>query len=427
MKAGFSKINITPLKPIELWGFAKREGKSKGSLNELYAKVLTLKSDNVQLMLISLDIGGINKSVSDNIKTEITNRCFIARDNIIISTTHTHSAPAVLPLRNAGLPDDHYLNDLKRNILKTAIQSIENLQEIRIGYGQGELHWGVNRREKGIKSDIDQEEGTIDPDVSIIRIETLDNSPLVLLVNYAAHPVTLYADNLYISSDYPGEAYKVVEDHLQSEMMFLQGCSADVNPKIFGSFEATKTIGISLGNEVCRVSSEIQCQQIKIMNFYSKVISLPLANSPEVDELNKLISSYQAKQRVSLNLWEKIELQWAEDLIKYRIEHKDLTPKEIELPIQALRLNNIFILFLPGEIFVETGLKIKQLFTKKKMMITAYSNDCSYGYLPASVAYSQGAYEVEYAYKYYGLFGFARMAEEVLINEITEIMHRLSS
>lgn len=426
MKAGFSKIKITPTKSVELWGFAKREGKSKGSLNDLYAKVLTLKSDKVQIMLISLDIGGINKSVSNDIKNEINNRCFISPDNIIISTTHTHSAPAVLPLRNAGMPNEYYLIDLKKNILKTAVQSVENLQEVKIGYGQGELHWGVNRREKGIKSDINQEEGTIDPDVSIIRIESLDNTPLVLLVNYAAHPVTLYADNLYISSDYPGEAYKVIEYHLQCEMMFLQGCSANVNPKIFGSFEATKTIGISLGDEVCRISPEMQCEKIKIINFCSKIISLPLANPPKVDELQKLVSRYQEKHKESLNLWEKTELQWAEDLIHYRLENNDLIPAGIELPIQALKLQNVFMLFLPGEIFVETGLKIKQLFKNIKIIITAYSNDCSYGYLPASAAYSQGAYEVEYAYKYYGLFGFAQLAEEVLINEITGMLQNLS-
>lgn len=203
MKIGFSKRIINPAKSVELWGFAKRKRMADGVLSDLYARVLILSDEKTSFVLISLDVGAIGGAFVDHLKEKIRKKTKIDRENIIISVTHTHSAPALIKLRNAGNPDKRYLGLVQSRILKTVVKATKNQIPAKAGYGVGKLNFGVNRRENEIRNDPHQESGTVDSAVSVVRIDNLDNSPLILLFNYAVHPVTLYADNFKVSADYP--------------------------------------------------------------------------------------------------------------------------------------------------------------------------------------------------------------------------------
>ena len=59
---------------------------------------------------------------------------------------------------------------------------------------------------------------------------------------------------------------------------------------------------------------------------------------------------------------------------------KDTPPQEIATEIQVLRLGDIYILGLPGEVLVEVGLEIKERAALDKLWITTTTND-SIGYV----------------------------------------------
>ena len=60
--------------------------------------------------------------------------------------------------------------------------------------------------------------------------------------------------------------------------------------------------------------------------------------------------------------------------------------------IQVIRLGDIYILGLPGEVLVEVGLEIKKKAGLQSLIIAAVSND-TIGYVCHSHAYEQGGYE----------------------------------
>jgi len=60
--------------------------------------------------------------------------------------------------------------------------------------------------------------------------------------------------------------------------------------------------------------------------------------------------------------------------------------------IQVLRLGDIYILGLPGEVLVEVGLEIKKRAGLEKLFIISLSND-AIGYVCHGRAYEEGGYE----------------------------------
>jgi len=425
IKAGFFKMSINPQNSVELWGFGSRKGKSQGILSDIFVKTLILENEhnNGCFILISLDTGGINAELSNDIKGIGSKNFKVPSAHICISTTHTHSAPALLPLRYAGTPDPSYLDTLKKVVSECVKYAGKKLYPIKIGYGFGEIKMGVNRRERGISSNINQKQGIVDNQLSVIRLDFSDGRPFVLLVNYAMHPVTLYADNIYVSADYPGELCKFIEQKAQCEAIFLQGACANVNPKIFGNYEITKQVGSILGEAVANINAFIETKKTNSFNIFPREINLPLETLPDQSDLQKKINHYQEKNN-PLKPWEQVDFDWTRDVFQLLSETKNTPPHEIQIQLQLVQMDDVFLLFLPGEIFVETGLKLKHSFPNNKVVIVAYSNNGSLGYLPTSLAYREGGYEVDEAYKYYGLFRFASTAEERLVIDAIDLIKK---
>ena len=67
-------------------------------------------------------------------------------------------------------------------------------------------------------------------------------------------------------------------------------------------------------------------------------------------------------------------------------------PREMPLIIQAMRIGELGIAAIPGEVFVETGLAIKQQSPFKPTFTIELANGCS-GYIPTPEQHKLGGYE----------------------------------
>jgi hypothetical protein len=87
-----------------------------------------------------------------------------------------------------------------------------------------------------------------------------------------------------------------------------------------------------------------------------------------------------------------------------------------EVVVQAMRLGDGVFLALPGEVFLEIGLAIKQRAGVENLFVAAYANNCEIGYIPTAAAFSEGGYEVDVAPYYYGLFQLSPDCEKILVD-----------
>ncbi len=79
-----------------------------------------------------------------------------------------------------------------------AIQRAEqNLQPVLIGTASRHISgWNRNRRERG---------GVTDDELTVMRIDTTEGKPLVVLVNFTAHPTFMSEREMLFSGGWPGQ------------------------------------------------------------------------------------------------------------------------------------------------------------------------------------------------------------------------------
>ena len=86
--------------------------------------------------------------------------------------------------------------------------------------------------------------------------------------------------------------------------------------------------------------------------------------------------------------------------------------------IQALRIGEIYILGLPGEVLVEIGLEIKRRAGIEKLLIVSLAND-AIGYVCHRRAYDEGGYEPGSGTH------LAKGSGEIMIREALEIIKHI--
>src|SRR4051794_22234618 len=95
-KAGVSKTVITPKEPMWMAGYANRDHPSEGKLVDLWAKALAIEDEKgKQVVLITADLVGIPKGLSDAVRDHLQEKLRLDRSQIIINTSHTHSGPVL--------------------------------------------------------------------------------------------------------------------------------------------------------------------------------------------------------------------------------------------------------------------------------------------------------------------------------------------
>src|SRR5262245_30496614 len=95
-KAGVAKVVITPEKPMWMSGYASRTKPAEGTLTELWAKALALEdAGGKRGVLITMDLVGIDRTLSQHVCAELQKRHKLPREAIILSVSHTHCGPVI--------------------------------------------------------------------------------------------------------------------------------------------------------------------------------------------------------------------------------------------------------------------------------------------------------------------------------------------
>ncbi len=85
--------------------------------------------------------------------------------------------------------------------------------------------------------------------------------------------------------------------------------------------------------------------------------------------------------------------------MKDKLKRKEKFKDFIEGKLHVIKIGNVSILGLPGEVMVEIGLKLKK--EKENLIICGYSNGLI-GYIPTENGLKEGGYEISsFIYKLY--------------------------
>jgi len=110
--------------------------------------------------------------------------------------------------------------------------------------------------------------------------------------------------------------------------------------------------------------------------------------------------------------------RWADWACFYLILFKKQgLPRKITVTLTAVSTGEATLLFLPGEVFVEIGLKFKRQSPFPHTVIVSCT-DGVVGYLPAGKAFWKHSYETDTAFIWYQNLPFSPQVEDMLPGQV---------
>ncbi len=379
--AACRSIEITPQRPLDLSGGPF--GRASGLHMPLEAQVLMLADTEKteRFLWIVLDTIYIPDDFADELKDSLSNDMQLRSAQIMISATHTHSAPALMPLRCWGDPDVEYRGTLVAQMMKLARECEANLEPHVLLHSASELE-GVteNRRTPG---------GPIDPEVNAVWLVDGDGRPSAVLAHFTCHPVTMWGYQNWYSPDYPGVLRQSLREKFDGSLpvLFINGAVGNVNPTGFTPQKSSPAFAAELGGRLGRTVIEsfddARPLEGNRMEAFELRQSVPLMPPPTMEELRRQIHECrEALKKSDASTDEtfrlKRQLGWAIDLAA-SIEAGTLET-EAQLCITFWRWGSLTWLALPGEAFVEIGLELRQRASHGITLIAGLTNGCL-GYL----------------------------------------------
>jgi len=397
MWIGTAKTVITPPPGTGLAGFAARGGGARGVHDDLYARALVLEDGGARLALILCDLCELDAPFVARVRRRVEETAGIPHASVMVAATHTHGAPATIPLCCAP-PDPDWLAEVEHRAAAAAAEAYRTVSPGDAAVGRGaEASIGRNRR---------RPDGPFDPTVTVVRFDRADAAP-ASLVHYACHPTVLGPDNVLVTRDYPGFTVDAVERVDDGWAAFANGACGDINvghsaaqtalglPTAGRTFERAEALGLRLAVEAIRASRDARPVGGRIASR-SQTVAVPLRSAPEaqarslVRARRRKVEALAAEGATGNALAEaRLEVFYAEAALQWA----ERRPEPIEAAeVQILAVGDLAFVALPGEFFAESGQRLRARSPFSFTVIIGYANGCL-GYVPPASAFEEGGYE----------------------------------
>jgi putative membrane-bound dehydrogenase-like protein len=386
---GVAAVDITPTYPVRLSGFGFRRTESEGVTQQIWAKALAVGNDE-PAVLIAVDNLGVPAGVVEEVATRLRKAC-VQRERLAVTSTHTHTAPmltnACPTLFGVPIPKEHqehidrYTRELTNHLEKVALDALKDRARAELYWETGKVKFAKNRRTKG---------GPVDHDLAMLVVKEPKGKVRAVYVSYACHCVTL--SNNKISGDWAGFAANAIQRaHPGAIALVSVGCGADQNPTSDVTFDKVD-VAAGQGAEIARETDRLLGGLLKPITgkLFTQVKSFDLA----FDTLpTRAQWEEKAKRKDAVGYHAKVQLA--------KLDRGEKLAEKLPYSVQTWTFgDSLAMVFLPGEVVVDYGLRLKRELDPARLWVNAYSNDAPC-YIPSERVLKEGGYEGGDAMIYY--------------------------
>ncbi len=385
LKAGSARIDITPPLGTRIAG-SFRPRYAEQIDDPLFAKALVLENGTTRIALVTCDLIAIPEHIAEAAKARIAERCGIPAAHVMINATHTHTAPAVADLLGVDA-ETAYCADVPFRIADAVECAVQRLQQARIGFASADegrisfnRRWkmkdGTVRMNPGVEHpDRVAPTGPIDPQVAMLFVEATDGTPISAVVNFSLHYVG--TDNgAAISADYFGHFDRLMQRYLGASCIALlwNAASGQINNIDYsgerrwthrGHQQALKMANVLAGHLLTEMPLMVMQEEVALsgelatLRFRRKQIT-----EADLQTAERILSAPEGSPfRYDTGPFDWVVgqpiPQSVVDVYARECQRLAKLPLEMSTPLQVLRLGAAAIIAIPGEVFVETGLRIK--------------------------------------------------------------------
>ena len=408
LSAGAAQVDITPIKlPVTVNG-GFLTNKVRIIADRLHSRAIVISDKKETIAIAVVDSCMIPTHLCDAVKEQVFIKTGIRKNRILISATHTHSAPSVMDLCLGTDKDEDYSNFLPGKIAESIIRAHSKLQPAKAGWsvfdgsdytkprrwafwpGTGTDPFG----EKTIRANMHPgyqnpsatgETGPTDPWFTLFSLVSENNQPIAVLGNFSMH---YFSGHSGISSDYFGRYSKELSARLGNGCVVAlsQGTSGDVWRADYGKPREDSEISIQ---RYVKELTELSAQSLSTIKYSD---NLP-------------ISMEERRVEINCRVPDEKRLNWAREVAK---SINNNTPKnkaevyarqalylhqnpKVEIVLQALSFGDFGITTMPNEVYALTGLKLKSWSPLSTLMNIELANGAD-GYIPPAEQHFLGGY-----------------------------------
>ncbi|MFC5456662.1 neutral/alkaline non-lysosomal ceramidase N-terminal domain-containing protein [Prosthecobacter fluviatilis] len=415
-RAGVSAIDITPKTFPRIIAGGFLEGRGDKIADRLHVRSFVLDDGKMKIAFAIVDTCMMEQTLIDEAKALASKQCGIPVDRMMVSATHTHSAPAAMGCLGTR-KDTEYGQFLTPKIAEAIVAADKALQPARIGWGSfddwehthnrrwirlpgkevidpfGNPTGRANMHPGYLSKDVVGPSGPVDPQLSVISLQTIDGKPLGVLANYSQH----YFGSGPISSDYYGLFCK----HLAAKM----GQSNEGN----GPFVCAMSQGTS-GDQMW-MDYGAEKKNITLDEYASAVAESAMKALQKVEHLDYApLGMVEKTLELSYRVPDEKRLAWARPIAAKIVNDVPKNKEEVyarealilhqrqktSVKLQAIRIGapdigELGITTMPNEVFALTGLLLKWTSPFHNHFNIELANGAE-GYIPPREQHALGGY-----------------------------------
>ncbi len=403
LKVGTFNVDATP--PI---GSPVAYAPARSIVDPLSARgIVLLAGDQKPVVLCAVDWIGIGNGGQDVWKAKLAEAAGTTPERVAVHALHQHdgcrcdfSAEELLEPHGLGgkLMDSKFAMDVIRRVGDAIVKAKKEAREVsHVGTGKAKVEkvasnrrilgpdgkvaitrWTASTNPKAIAAP----EGTIDPFVQLLSFWAEDQ-PLVSISYYATHPQSHYGKG-DVSCDFPGIARRHREQALPGVAhIHFDGAGGNIGAGKYndGSPERRPILAARLADGMKRAWEATAKDPVSADDVDWAVIPVALPPAKHLDEEKMLAILNDPEGDEKARIGVVRSLAWLQRC-----------KAGYQVPIGRLRIGEIDVLHMPGELFVEYQLNAQKLRPGKTVLMAAYG-EYGPGYIGTEIAYSQGGYE----------------------------------
>ena len=432
LQIGVAETDITPPEGFPMAGYY-HERLATGVIDPLKAKAVVFRQGGRAAAWVAADLTGVSRDLCVEVRKKAAAETGIPEQHISVSATHSHTGPAYYRHLYEHLGGKTSANEspypakLIAGIVAAIVDANDAVQPalIKTGSGQQEVPVSFNRRfvmkdgsvqtwQRFDNPKVVRSAGPIDPEIGLALIQAADDQkPLAVLSNFALHLDTV--GGLLWSADYPYFIEQDVRKKLGADVIsvFGTGCCGDINHCDPSRKERNKTdfIGNSLADTIRAALPGLETVETPTFQVRTAAVDLPLQDVTDEQLQRAMELMPKAKAGEKVDFFEQVRATKAmvldqlrndpphvrsADYISFGLSHEwGGIGESLSAEVMTVTVgDDLAIVFLPGEIFVELGLAIKQGSPYRNTMVVELCNCVETIYVPTRAAHAGGSYEV---------------------------------
>lgn len=416
LMAGAAIVDVTPATfPVLVNGGMGSRSASE-VVTRINARAIVVDGGGQRLGIVVVDSCMMGRPLLDEAKLLASKMTQLTPDHILISATHTHTAPASMGCLGTDA-DSQYQPVLRAGIAEALAKAEANLEPAKVGWAVenaaeftalrrwirrpdrleadpfGDMTVRANMHAGRDWDNVTGESGPEDPDLSVISFQASDGRPIAVFANFSMH---YFSGEMPLAADYFG----LYCDGLQQSMghtdskhpdfvaVMSHGCSGDIWRRDYTRPESEWDPYPKIEDYAAGLQrlTEKACESI----LYRSDADVVMA---------------EVRPQLNYRVPDAARLKWAQGVVAELGDRPAKTKVEVyareaifldqrqstEIVVQALRIGDIGIATTPCETYALTGIKIKRQSPLKKTMVIELANGGD-GYIPPPEQHVLGGY-----------------------------------